>query len=98
MFSPYLRRRSVAFTLALAVLFNLLPLRAQASQPSALQENPRQPSVRRQQPDGRSPLAQSPILEEFRHWAEQFKLGGTVAAPEQTGLELAQRRREVMAR
>ncbi|HJU55589.1 MAG TPA: hypothetical protein VJ715_13490, partial [Pyrinomonadaceae bacterium] len=99
MFSPFpRRRRQLASVLALAILFNLLPLRAQASKPTTTspQENSRKTSAR--SPDRRSPLAQSPVLEEFRQWAEQFKLGGTIAASEQTGRELARRRREVMAR
>ena len=52
----------------------------------------------RQSQEGRSPLAKSPVLEEFKQWVEQFKLGGTVAASEQTGRELAARRRAVMAK
>ncbi|HYG82746.1 MAG TPA: hypothetical protein VD861_20285, partial [Pyrinomonadaceae bacterium] len=90
------RRRSLAFGLALAVLFHLLPLRALAAEPNGLQESSRKPSA--QSPDGRSPLAQSPVLKEFERWVEQFKLGGTVAASERAGRELAARRRAVMAK
>ncbi|HJU55588.1 MAG TPA: hypothetical protein VJ715_13485, partial [Pyrinomonadaceae bacterium] len=43
-------------------------------------------------------LARSPVLEEFRQWTEQFKLGGTIAASEQVGRELAKQQRVVMAR
>ncbi len=56
-----------------------------------------QPEAQQSQ-EGRSALANSPALEEFRQWVEQFKLGGTVAASEQTGRELAAKRRAVMAR
>ncbi|HYG82745.1 MAG TPA: hypothetical protein VD861_20280 [Pyrinomonadaceae bacterium] len=65
-------------------------------QDAGQQESPR-PAAQRPQ-EGRSPLAQSPVLEEFKQWAEQFKLGGTTAASEETGRELARQRREVMAR
>ncbi|HWT00683.1 MAG TPA: hypothetical protein VN256_10590 [Pyrinomonadaceae bacterium] len=65
-------------------------------QDAGQQESPR-PEAQRPQ-EGRSPLAQSPVLEEFKRWAEQFKLGGTTAASEQEGRELARQRREVMAR
>src|SRR5215213_1486672 len=52
----------------------------------------------RQSQEGRSALAKSPALEEFRQWVEQFKLGGAVAASEQTGRELAARRGAIMAK
>lgn len=45
----------------------------------------------------RSPLAKSPVLKEFREWVEQYKVGGTVAASEQKGKELARQRRAIMA-
>ncbi|HWT00682.1 MAG TPA: hypothetical protein VN256_10585 [Pyrinomonadaceae bacterium] len=96
MFSPFpRRRRQLAFALALTVLFGLLPSRALSARPDSLQESSRKPSA--QAPEGRSPLAQSPVLKEFDRWVEQFKLGGTVAASEKMGRELAGRRRAVMA-
>ncbi len=77
-------RHHVAFTLALALLLNLLPLSALTS---TAQERPRAAAQE-----------SSPILAEFKEWVEQFKLGGTTAASADKGEELARRRREVMAR
>lgn len=71
-------------------------LSANQSTPPTQQESSQAEAQRPQ--EGRSPLAQSPALEEFGRWVEQFKLGGTVAASAETGLELAQLRRPVMAR
>ncbi len=56
-----------------------------------------QPEAQQSQ-EGRSALAKSPDLQEFKQWVEQFELGGAVAASEQTGRELAARRRAVMAK
>ncbi|HYG79341.1 MAG TPA: right-handed parallel beta-helix repeat-containing protein [Pyrinomonadaceae bacterium] len=101
MFSPTPRRpRSrprAAVALALVALLNLIPLQPlAASRLGGPQEKSGAPSV--EQTEGRSPLAKAPVLGEFREWVEQFKLGGTTAASEQRGLELARRRRAVMTR
>ncbi|HEY0376771.1 MAG TPA: hypothetical protein VGC87_07430 [Pyrinomonadaceae bacterium] len=52
----------------------------------------------RQSPRARSPLAESPVLQEFRQWVEQYDVGGLVAASEEKGVELSTRRRSVMAK
>jgi uncharacterized delta-60 repeat protein len=61
---------------------------------------PQEPSstAGQQSPRARSPLAESPVLEEFRQWVEQYDLGGLVAASEEKGVELSIRRQAVLAK
>src|SRR5215213_6538461 len=103
--SPRRSRTAVAVTYALAfsLFVSLLPLQApaatlQTDEAGARASQEKSSPAGQQSHRARSPLAESPVLQEFKQWVEQYKVGGLVAASEEEGVELSAERRSIMAK